>query len=235
MIRVLIVEDDPMVAELNRSYIERTDDFSCVGVAHSPKEARSFLANDQIDLVLLDVYMPGQDGLSYLQELREERASVDVILITAASETKQIQQALRLGAIDYLIKPYAFDRLHTALEKFKHHHTFIKSSGQSSQQDIDALLHTEAHQESTQILVPKGLTKTTLDHVLDVIKTFGGRRFSTDEVAEAASLSRVSIRKYLKFLASHLFLDEQLEYGVGRPVYYYKRTAKPMKNDQFSI
>ena len=105
MIKVLIVEDDPMVAQFNQKYIEEIEGFTVVAVAHSGHEALVKVNEYQVDLVLLDIFMPGQNGLRVLQEIRTKQEEIDVIFITAASDAQTIQQALRYGAIDYLIKP----------------------------------------------------------------------------------------------------------------------------------
>lgn len=234
MIRVLIVEDDPMVASLIQRYVETLKGFQCTGVARQPSEARTLLSEHQIDVVLLDVHMPGQDGLSFLKELRDQDHPVDVILVTAASETDQIQQALRLGAIDYIIKPFAFERLHAALIRFQKQRDLLKDSRQSSQHHIDQLFQSSSSPIEV-ITVPKGLTKTTLDLVIELIRERGNHRFTTDDIAEAAAVSRVSVRKYLKFLTAEGFLQEQLEYGVGRPVYHYVATNKALQPELFSV
>lgn len=234
MIHVLIVEDDPMVASLIQRYVEALKGFHCMGIARHPSEARPLLIEHKIDLVLLDVHMPGQDGLSLLKELREQDHPVDVILVTAASETERIQQALRFGAIDYIIKPFAFERLHSALIRFQKQRNLLSDSKQSNQHQIDQLFQSSSSSIEV-ITVPKGLTKTTLDLVIELIRERENQRFTTDEIAEAAAVSRVSIRKYLKFLTAEGFLQEQLEYGVGRPVYHYSTTNKALQSELFSL
>lgn len=234
MIRVLIVEDDPMVASLIHRYVETLKGFQCMGGARQPSEARMLLSEHQIDVVLLDVHMPGQDGLSFLKELRDQDHPVDVILVTAASETDQIQQALRFGAIDYIIKPFAFERLHVALMRFEKQRDLLNDSRQGNQHQIDQLFQS-SNSLKDFITVPKGLTKTTLNLVIELIRERGNQRFTTDDIAEAAAVSRVSIRKYLKFLTAEGFLHEQLEYGVGRPVYHYSTTNKALQSELFSL
>lgn len=107
MIQVLIVEDDPMVARINEEYICRLPEFTVVGIAQNGEEALRFLSSGkQVDLLILDVYMPRMDGLSLLEQIRREFHSVDVIFVTAAKEKPVIQRGLQLGAVDYLIKPF---------------------------------------------------------------------------------------------------------------------------------
>ena len=115
-IRVLIVEDDPMVADINTRFTEAVKGFTVVGAARDGQEALRLLAECKPDLVILDVYMPHLDGLSVLATLRQEAAEVDVILITAANDSESVRLARQGGAIDYIIKPFKFDRYQRTLK-----------------------------------------------------------------------------------------------------------------------
>ncbi|MFD2923095.1 response regulator [Halobacillus naozhouensis] len=224
MINVLIVEDDPMVAQLNKNYIEQIDGFTLSGIAANTDEAIEHMAKMELDLMLLDVYLPGLNGIDFLTRIREQNQDIDVILITAASDIHQIQQSLRLGAVDYLIKPFEFERFKKSLTQYKNSHYKITDIDKVNQHEIDRLLRkpsTRAEGAKRQGL-PKGLTKNTLDTINNVILTKERDPFSTDEIAEAAQISRVSVRKYLKFLSDIEYLEETLIYGVGRPIYQYK-------------
>lgn len=92
MIKVLIVEDDPMVAEFNKRYLKEINGFSLSGIVHNVRDAKEFLNKEQVNLILLDVYMPGANGLELLHFIREQKMAVDVILITAAADTEKFKQ-----------------------------------------------------------------------------------------------------------------------------------------------
>ncbi|RBW71155.1 response regulator [Bacillus taeanensis] len=223
MIRVLIVEDDPMVAEFNKRYLEEIDGFLLAGIVHSVHDALQVINEQEIDLILLDVYMPGKNGLELLASIREQEKEIDVILITAASDVDKVQTALRYGAVDYLIKPFEFDRFYQALNSYKEKYYFFNKQKQVKQEDIDQKLLRKDKKtplESVNTL-PKGLTKSTLKVVVNVIAAIDKPLFSTEEIAEQADISRVSVRKYLKFLTDINVLEETLTYGIGRPVYLY--------------
>ena len=93
MIRVLIIEDDPMVAEFNKRYLQEVKGFTLAGIVHTVKAAMEYLKSEQVDLILLDVYMPGATGLELLRFIREKNILIDVILITAAADKENIQTA----------------------------------------------------------------------------------------------------------------------------------------------
>lgn len=222
LIKVLIVEDDPMVAQFNQKYIEEIEGFTVVAVAHSGHEALVKVNEYQVNLVLLDVFMPGQNGLKVLQEIRTKQEEIDVIFITAASDAQTIQQALRYGAIDYLIKPFTFERFYQALSAYKQTFRTLKQQPQLNQQELDGLLSNKKIKEAPVEPLPKGLTTGTLEVIVEAIEHLKDHPFSTDDVAEKTGISRVSIRKYLKFLTDIGLLGERMTYGtIGRPVYAY--------------
>lgn len=224
MIRVLIVDDDPMVAEFNRRYLQEVSGFTFAGIVHNVKDAREFLESGKVDLILLDVYMPGATGIDLLRFIREKNLSADVILITAAADKENIQTALRYGALDYLIKPFEFERFNQALLQYKEKYHFFENHNMLRQEDIDGrILSTEQKLADSSIEnLPKGLTISTLDSIIKVIQSKESLQFSTDDISEVTLISRVSVRKYLKFLADLGILEESLTYGVGRPGYLYR-------------
>ncbi len=220
MIKVLIVEDDPMVAEFNKRYLARTEGFELVAVAGTGDEALAVLARESVDLVLLDIFMPGKTGLELLSDIRRAGAGVDVILVTAAADRGSIQKALQYGAVDYLIKPFEFERLNASLTAYRDRVKLMRHSAVLSQADLDRrILHKDlpAHTE-----LPKGLDRNTLRRVWTRIAATGAA-FSSEDMARAVGISRVSMRKYLDFLTRQGVLDVDAVYGaIGRPVYKYR-------------
>ena len=222
MIKVLIVEDDPMVAELNRRYIGRVAGFSFCGMVSNGDEALEVLRERQFDLVLLDIFMPGMNGLELLSNIRKQNYSVDVIVVSAARDNQSIQAALRSGAVDYLIKPFEFARLQNALMAFKKRSQLIKKHLTISQNDLDQ--HVFLGISQGDIELPKGLDRNTIKKVWDKILEIKGE-FTAEEMAKNVELSPVSIRKYLKHFQNIELLSTDISYGaVGRPVYKYRCT-----------
>jgi CitB family two-component system response regulator MalR len=224
MIRVLLVEDDPMVAELNRRYVDQVAGFTTAGQAAGAAEALAFLAGHKVDLILLDIFMPGRNGLELLASIRAADLDIDVILVTAARDTRTIGRALKLGAVDYLIKPFEFERLQQALEHYRETHRRILGEDQVSQTEMDRFFNRQAA-EGTSVPLPKGLDRITLDHAFQAIVAWTGQDgwFACEDLAKTMGLSRVSVRKYVEFLVGLKALRMELSYGgVGRPVHRYK-------------
>ena len=141
MINVLIVDDDSMVAELNRLFLSRVADFHCCGVAPTVREAREMLSHlAQVDLVLLDVYMQQENGLDLLPALRADARNIDVIMITSAADRCTVQTALHYGVVDYLIKPFQFPRFEEALLSWRKKRDLKYAKSSYAQADVDSLL-----------------------------------------------------------------------------------------------
>ncbi len=220
MIKVLIVEDDPMVAELNRRYVERVEGFLFYGIVRNGEEALATLRAKNIDLVLLDIFMPNMNGLELLSAIRQQEYSVDVIVVSAARDNQSIQMALRNGAVDYLIKPFEFERMQTALINFKKRLQLIREASTLSQNLLDQQIFARHSQIEGEL--PKGLDRNTIKRVWEHILEQKDE-FTAEEMANYVGLSPVSIRKYLKYFQSVDLLHVEISYGaVGRPVYRYR-------------
>lgn len=223
MLNILIVEDDPMVAQINQQFIKKIDDQTSVDIASNVKEAIKHIENKEIDLLLLDIYMPEENGLTFLKYIREQGYKIDAILITAATDVEDIQTAFRYGAVDYLIKPFDFERFQQSLLRYKKGLTFFNKTSSINQTDIDAeFLNKEIVDRDSELKLPKGVTEATLQVIIDKMKYFEENEFSTDDISKRVNISRVSVRKYLKFLTDIEVLEESLNYGIGRPINFYK-------------
>lgn len=223
MIKVLVVEDDPMVAYLNKRYVDSVGGFSVVKSAGDGEEALGILEQEAIDLVILDIYMPKTDGLALLEEIRKRFLHTDVILVTAAKELEVIDKALKLGAVDYLIKPFKFERLKDALEKYRKRYKFFAEDGPVSQEDIDRLTKGRGKSAALRTGLPKGLHEKTLARIRRKLEENRTAFLNADEIAEKAGISRVTARRYLEYLESIGAIECEIEYGsVGRPSYVYR-------------
>ncbi|MBU8906424.1 response regulator [Desertibacillus haloalkaliphilus] len=231
MIHVLIVEDDPMVAEFNKLYLEQIEGFTFVSSVTTAKEALRLIEQKRIDLILLDIYMPSMNGLELLTEIRKLNKAIDVVIISAANDKGSIERALRNGAVDYLIKPFEFERFQQALTRYRNDKLKMAKHERFNQADLDHLIKQEGQPPSTeQRTLPKGLTKHTLKAIWETILEMKDRPFTTEELGHHVGISRVSIRKYLAFLNEIGVVDEENVYGsVGRPLNQYNYNPSKSK------
>ena len=218
MIRVLIVDDDFMVARIHTGFVERTEGFAVVGVAHSGAEALAEVRRTEPDLVLLDVYLPDTTGLDLLQQMRDVVPELDVLVISAAKEADTVRRALRGGIVHYLIKPFAYDDLRERLEHYRHAYQGL-AAGEAAEQpevgqaDVDRVFGLSR----TDVPLPKGLSAETLRLVGQQLRN-AEADLSAAETGAELGISRVSARRYLEHLVETGKADVRLRYGeVGRP------------------
>ncbi|QZY54178.1 response regulator [Crassaminicella profunda] len=227
MIRVLVVEDDPMLAELNKRFVEKIDGFTVVAVSNNGEEAIKKLKYEKIDLVILDVYMPKIDGMELFRRVRKQNKMVDFILVTAANDTDKINEALKLGAVDYLVKPFEFKRLEKALFNYKARKKLFFQKPFVSQEEIDKLFIGEYKEEKE---LKKGLHEFTLNRVMNFLKEHEKELLSSETLSENLAMSKVTIRRYLDYLENMGSIKKEIEYGSrGRPSYRYRYIHKNNK------
>jgi len=107
--RILVVEDEKKLAGFMRKGLQEHG-FN-VTVSHDGSQGYTLACSGAFDLIVLDIMLPGRDGLSILKNLREKKNTVPVILVTARSETNERVEGLNTGADDYLAKPFYMDEL----------------------------------------------------------------------------------------------------------------------------
>lgn len=226
-IRVMIVDDDPMVMEVNKQFVEATGGFEIVGAAQSGIEALAMVDAKQPHLVILDHFLPDLNGVDVLVELRKQNQPVDVILVTAARDSETVQSVFRYGAIDYIVKPFRFDRFKSALDNYKALRLNL-AKNELNQEEIDyfanAKVKTELQQEESQSFedhLPKGLNAITMKQIL--LFLFKQKKaLSAEEVAEGVGLARVTARRYLDYLEKTKKIKLEVQYGtIGRPINRY--------------
>src|SRR5712692_1469628 len=114
--KILLVDDEPAMLRYIRTLLE-VDDYK-VETASTGEEALQRVDKGmEPDLVLLDVLMPGIDGLETLEQLRQRRPGVKVVMLSCVNDTKKVVQAMRLGAHDYLTKPFQKAELDAVIDQ----------------------------------------------------------------------------------------------------------------------
>jgi len=108
-VKVLVIEDEKKIASFVRKGLEAQG--FVVEVSHHGDEGYTLATTRSYDVVVLDIMLPGRDGLSILRNLRDRKAPLPVILLTARSELNERLEGLNLGADDYLSKPFFIEEL----------------------------------------------------------------------------------------------------------------------------
>ncbi|MFC9886700.1 response regulator [Streptomyces pilosus] len=220
MIEVLVVDDDVRVARVNAAYVERVPGFRVAAQAHSAAEALARLeALPRPDLVLMDHYLPDETGLQVVREMRRRGHQTDVIMVTAARDVATVQAAMRQGALQYLVKPFAFAGLRTRLEAYADLRRTLDGGGEAEQAEVDRIFGTLS--VSTEPQLPKGHSPTTAELVRQSLIDADGP-LSAQEIAERTGVSRQTAQRYLKLLERTGRATLTLKYGdAGRPEHRY--------------
>lgn len=226
IIKVLLIEDDPMVQEVNRQFIERIEGFKIVGIAGNGSEGIQMIKKLMPDLIFIDIFMPAQDGLETIHQIRKEALAVDIITITAAADMETIRSVLQNGGFDYIMKPFKFERIKKSLENYRSFRNQLRSKATFTQKDLDQIRFEKEDYESTNIELPKGLNEVTFKKIMKYLNE-QKKPLSAEEVAERIGLARVTARRYLDYLAKsgHILIDIQYG-GVGRPINRYITVGK---------
>ncbi|MFJ3704717.1 MULTISPECIES: response regulator [Streptomyces] len=219
MIEVLVVDDDVRVARINAAYVAKVPGFRVAAVAHSAAEALISIDEVPVDLILLDHYLPDRNGLAVVRELRELGRHTDVIMVTAARDVATVQAAMRHGALQYLVKPFAFAGLRTKLEAYAALRRSFEGGGDAEQTEVDRLFGALWTTGGSDL--PKGHSTTTAELVRQALRSADGP-LSAQEIAENAGMSRQTAQRYLKLLERTGRVRLSLKYGeTGRPEHRY--------------
>lgn len=233
--KVLIVEDDPMVAMINSQFVKKSEGFEVAGMCRNGQEALDFLDSNTVDLILLDVFMPVLNGTETLKKIRSKKINSEVIMVTAANDTATIEETVHLGVHDYLIKPFTYERFYASLEKFKAKKEILNQNTVMDQSSIDNLiLHGNTALQATasdsadssedvQVSLPKGIQRRTLSRIISYFDSNSGWS-STDMISETLGISIVTVRTYMNYLVKTKTISEDVNYDTGgRPSMLYKK------------
>lgn len=221
MKKVIIVEDDPMVALINKRYVEMIQGFKVIKTVSTKEDLIRILNEEDIDLILMDVYLPNDNGINILKSIRELGFVTEVIMMTAADSSDDIRKAFAYGAIDYLIKPFEFERFKEAIDKYIKKIQLLGAE-KIAQIDLDKLYVKEEIVQSNTEHLPKGINKKTLNKIYEVIENDKREYWTIRQISEKTGVSNVTIKKYVDYLESIDKAIVTIDYGnIGRPEYKY--------------
>ena len=217
MTRVLVVDDDFMVARVHRGFVEAVSGFEVVEVAHTGEAALVAVRTLHPDLVLLDIHLPDINGLELLPMLRDAHPDLDAIVISAAREAETVRKALRGGIVHYLLKPFSAADLRASLEHYQRSYQRLATEDEAQQRDVDRVFGHSVTPGAGAARLPKKLSPETADLIEQALRD-AGTDLSATECAQLVGLARVSVRRYLEHFVSLGRAEVRLRYGgVGRP------------------
>jgi response regulator of citrate/malate metabolism len=219
-IRVLVVEDDELIAEAHAAYTGRVEGFEVVAVARTAQRAMAALRAGPVDLMLLDLHLPDMHGLELCRSLRAAGIGTDVLVVTSARDLAVVRAAVSLGVTHYLLKPFTFAAFRDKLLGYaRYRQQVLGADPVAAQHEIDRAF---AALRGTSPELPKGLDQSTLDLVLGVLRG-SATGLSAAEVGTRMGASRVTARRYLEHLADAGHVARSPRYGSpGRPEVEYR-------------
>jgi response regulator of citrate/malate metabolism len=226
MIRVLIVEDDPLIAEAHRQYTERISGFAVhatagTGNAALRAAASAAAADTPIDLVLLDIGLPDASGIEVASALGGIRPAPDIIAISSERDLAVVRSAVAHGMAMYLLKPFTFAAFRDKLEHYREYRNALGSGGPAAgQHEIDRAMNA-LRMPDQRSSTPKGVSADTLNLIAGALRdTPAG--LNASEAAARLGISRVTAWRYLERLADDGVVTRETEYGrAGRPQVTY--------------
>ncbi|MCA1011444.1 response regulator [Halobacillus halophilus] len=217
MIHVLIAEDDFRVAQIHEDFIDKIEEMELAGKAVNAEETLSILKQKEVDLILLDVYMPDELGTNLLHSIREIHPSVDIIMITAATQKDFLEKAIHYGVHDYLIKPVTLEQFIESMNRYKKKKQMLQSTNEVDENLLQQVFRSDYKKQETAASLPTGIDGGTLSKIKSILEEEKDG-ITSEKAGERIGASRTTARRYLEYLVgTNDALVEQVYGIVGRP------------------
>ena len=223
MYHVMIIEDDPMVASINRQYVEATPSFQTDRVFKSGTEALEYLKDHTTDLIILDYYTPLMNGDVFIDRLHAMGKTPAIIMVTSANDTDIVRSLLSRGVLDYLVKPFEYARFRTALERFAAQQEYLRGARPSlSQNAVDQVVAGPDPAAESVPQLSMVLNYATLNMIRRFLAEHPEGLFTSEQIAKQIHLSRITIRRYMNYLVDIGEIVSSIDYKTGgRPSIQY--------------
>lgn len=214
-----------MVAFINRQYLQSDPLFVLDQTFTNGKDAIRYLETHKVDLTVVDYYMPLMNGMDFVKACRARGIDTYLVMITAANSADDFTTAISNGVMDYIVKPFSFERFQETLVKFKQVHEMKGSSARLSQEEIDQLIARRAavpkDQSSDEPI--KGIHPRTLGTMREFLTSHSEEYLSSEEISKSVGLSRITVRRYLNYLLENGEIVSIVDYATGgRPSLRYR-------------
>lgn len=188
-IRVVVVDDHPIVRNGIMLFLDTLDDIECVGEADSGRKAIQLCASVQPDVVLMDMIMPDIDGIEATRTIRQSNTNIQIIALTSFENEDAVPAMIDAGAISYLIKNVAVDEIADAIRRA------YQGKGTLSPEASQALVRS--------VTKPKALGHDLTDRELEVLALIV-KGLNNTEIGERLFISTSTVKNHVSNILSKL-------------------------------
>lgn len=201
-ISILIVDDHEVVRNGIRAYLETLPKFNVVGEAASGEEAIKMAGELIPDVVLMDLVMPGMDGIETTREVKKISPRTQIVVLTSYHEDEQIFPALKAGAISYVLKDMKMDKLAEAIQSAIH-----------GEVTLHPLVATRVLRNLRGESSDESFYAELTDRELEVLK-FIANGLSNSQIAEQLVISTNTVKGHVSNILSKLHLADRTQVAV---------------------
>lgn len=202
LIKILIADDHLIVRRGLSSLLIPRNGMKVVGEATDGKEAVTLAIELQPDVILMDMVMPNMDGVSAIKEIMQKMSGARILVLTSFGEEERISEAIRAGALGYLLKDSSPDQLFQAIRN-------VAEGNLSLSQNLALKLMQELQRPSQ----PKPPESALTERELDVLKGIA-RGLSNQEIARELSISATTVRTHISNLFNKLDLTNRTQAAI---------------------
>ena len=198
-IRLVVADDHPLILDALQQLFSLEPDFQILACCRNGVETLQALKDCQPDVLILDIRMPGKDGLEVLREMRQEHYTTRVVLLTAVMEEHEVMEAVRLGVHGVVLKEMAPHLLVQCIRKVHAGEQWLERH--SISRALEAMLrHQEGTRDMTGLLTPRELE----------IVRLAARGLRNKAIAENLSISEGTVKIHLHNIYKKLPIDSRL-------------------------
>ncbi|HCA41509.1 MAG TPA: hypothetical protein DEP01_08565 [Aminobacterium sp.] len=221
-IHILIADQDLMTVSVMERYISAVPGFVVVGIASTLPQLCLLLQKKKIDVIFVEPAGLASDMAETVGRIHRISPMAAIIVVSSLPDRVSIQHALSLGAFDYILKPFSFERFRQSLYDSRDRQLFFQTLPPlCTQKDIDDLFPLRGEKNLYNHL-PISIQQETLDHMIEVLSTVNVP-LTIGDIAFATGFSRTTTWRYLDYLLKIGSVVSTLEYRpTGRPLKKFK-------------
>lgn len=217
---ILIVEDDFRIGEMYKEFLKAETEAKKIECVINAKEALEYLSANEVDIVIIDIYLPDMMGDKLAEEILKKYPFINFICISANQDAQIIKDLINLGVLHYLIKPVKLDTLGEIVNRFINMNNSLSTEKELEQSEIDQYFTVKKTIENTEL--PKGIDPVSLEKIRNAFEI--KEEWVSSELGQTLGTSRTTVRRYLEYLREIGYLKVTQEFGdKGRPEKIYKK------------